>query len=553
MTEPSIAAIATSKRTPYGGMDAIILIVCVTILVTFRVHAFDLPLETDEGNYAYIGGRLLAGDQLYVDVWDHQPFGVFTLFAGVIALFGDTPAVFRWMACGFSGVSLILIFALLRTMAGRGPAAMGALIFAIVSSDPGTAGEGCNREIYMNTFMLLAWYLALLFERRRRYGFVIAAGSSLALASALKTVVAVPWVLLAAWLMLIAANSSNGNRRWRASFGVLVAFAVGPLVLWTGATAYFAATGRFYEFVDAVFLFNLSYSESTAPFFHRFVDFFTPTRFPYTFRSALTLWWAGLASCVFLTIRAALRRNTRNEQLVVILLFAGYLAACLPGRSWPHYYYLLIPGLIMCVSIGSYSLSRSLENSRSPSPPWRRGMTVAILGVLTSLLLWSQARDYLLQTPLGITIGRYNTRDFWGRAQGENIRRVTDPNDKIFVFGSDASIYYYARRQCASRYTMITALQSGFKGVAARRETLIRELEADPPRLILVLFDEKHPWEPWQAFLRKHYGEPVGWDFHDRTGEPIMFILTRRDQPIEKLNWDWDRAVLSGRSSGSGF
>ena len=58
--------------------------VAAAVLVCFRLHAFDLPLEADESNYAYIGSRLLEGDRLYVDVWDHQPFGVFTLFAGII-------------------------------------------------------------------------------------------------------------------------------------------------------------------------------------------------------------------------------------------------------------------------------------------------------------------------------------------------------------------------------------------------------------------------------------------------------------------------------------
>ena len=71
------------------------LLGAATILIAFRLHAFDLPLETDECNYAYIGAQLLDGDRIYVDVWDHQPFGVFVLFAGVMALFGDAPEVFR--------------------------------------------------------------------------------------------------------------------------------------------------------------------------------------------------------------------------------------------------------------------------------------------------------------------------------------------------------------------------------------------------------------------------------------------------------------------------
>lgn len=66
-------------------VDWVCLAVAGVVLIVFRLHAFDLPLEADECNYACIGGRLLAGDRLYVDVWDHQPFGIFVLFAGLIA------------------------------------------------------------------------------------------------------------------------------------------------------------------------------------------------------------------------------------------------------------------------------------------------------------------------------------------------------------------------------------------------------------------------------------------------------------------------------------
>ena len=136
------------------------LALALVVLILFRLHALGLPLETDECNYAYFGARLLAGDRLYVDLWDHQPPGVFVLFAGMIALFGDEPIVFRLMATAFSAVSLVLIFAMLRRWHGAMIATAGGLLFAVVSSDPGTAGEGCNREIYMNTFVLGAWLLA---------------------------------------------------------------------------------------------------------------------------------------------------------------------------------------------------------------------------------------------------------------------------------------------------------------------------------------------------------------------------------------------------------
>jgi hypothetical protein len=174
---------------------------------------------------------------------------------------------------------------------------------------------------------------------------------------------------------------------------------------------------------------------------------------------------------------------------------------------------------------------------------------VLVYGVFPVALAVTEVRDYLLQPPFGITVKRYNSRDFWGRAQGENVAAVTDPGDTVFVFGNDASIYYYSRRRCASRYTMITGLAAGMADADERRRILINELTASPPRLILVLFDEK-PFDEWLRFLERHYGEAVGVDYHDRTGEPIMLVFARKDRPIPTIDWNWDRSTVGGWSLG---
>ncbi|MEK7328723.1 MAG: hypothetical protein AAB217_26050, partial [Chloroflexota bacterium] len=112
-----------------------------------------------------------------------------------------------------------------------------------------------------------------------------------------------------------------------------------------------------------------------------------------------------------------------------------------------------------------------------------------------------------------------------------------------FVFGNDASIYYYSHRRSASRYTMITGLAGGMNGAEKRRRILMAELTANPPRLILVLFDEK-PFDEWLRFLEHHYGEAVGVDYHDRTGDPIMLVFARKDQPVRAIDWNWDRSAV---------
>ena len=520
------------------------LAVACVILVAFRLHAFDLPLENDECNYAYIGARLLAGDRLYVDVWDHQPFGVFALFAGVIALFGDAPEVFRWMTTVFSLTSLGLMFAILRRLSTTGAAISGAILFAIVSSDPGTAGEGCNREIYMNTLILAAWYFAL-HGGGKSGAWLTASGVTLALASMIKTIVAVHWLFLAVWVFAAGWCSADANRRGRSILWALIWFAAGPLVLWLAAFGYFAATDRWNEFIDAVFLFNLSYSGGSESFFARFVSFFQPHGHPFKFDSALPLWIGGIGAAAWLIVDATIRR--RSGAIPILLLVAGsFVAVCLPARFWPHYYYLLIPALTIALSLAVGQLAEWCCHLVRRSRATSQIASAALLAVFPIALFVTEYQEYLSQPLFGITVSRYNSRDFWGRAQGEKVRRVTEPDDEIFVFGNDAEIYYYSKRRCASRFTMITGLQTGYSGVDRRRETLIAELEERLPRLILVLFDERHPWDAWRAFLQERYGEPIGWDFHDRTGEPIMFVLARPDQPVGSIDWNWDRSEVGG-------
>jgi len=527
-----------SPVAPASYWSWIVLGLAGVTLVAFRLHAFDLPLEPDECNYAYIGARLLAGDSLYVDVWDHQPFGVFALFAGAMAVFGDEPHVFRWLAVAFSLGSLLLVFKILRRSSGDGAAVAGAMLFAIVSSDPGSGGEGCNREIFMCTFILAGWYLAM----RARGGSaaaLVGAGLALAVGSTFKTIVAVHWLVLAVWIGVCVCRKSVGSARWSTSLRSLGLFALGPAVVWGAVFGYFALTDRLEPFIDAVFRFNLGYSGGSEPFVVRFARFFAPIRHPFIFESALPLWMVGAAAAGAL---GWIARRSETAALILALVVASFVAICLPGRFWPHYYYLLIPVLAIAVPIAiSHGVRVAVGDGR------RRRIGEALLfGIVGGFLLLTQSIHYLSQPPFGITVKRYNSRDFWGRGQGENVRGVTDPNDSIFVFGNDPSIYYYAKRRCASRYTMITGLAEGMPGAQRRRRNLIDDLQRDPPRLILVVFDEE-PFDEWKAFLRAHYTEPVGWDFHDKkTDKLIMFVLARKDRPVDAIDWNWDRSSVGG-------
>ena len=62
--------------------------------------------------------------------------------------------------------------------------------------------------------------------------------------------------------------------------------------------------------------------------------------------------------------------------------------------------------------------------------------------------------------------------------------------------------------------------------------------------IALVVFNQE-PFPEWQAFLKQHYGEPIGWDYHDKTGEAIMFVLCHKDKPVRRIDWNWDRSFIA--------
>ncbi|MCP4251247.1 MAG: glycosyltransferase family 39 protein [bacterium] len=534
---------ATDKRNRrpnrYRLADAAALLVAAGLLIMVRGHAFDLPLETDECNYAYIATRLVAGDSLYVDVWDHQPPGIFVLFAAVVGVCGNDPLVFRWLAVAVSLVTMVLMFAVARRAGGRPAAYLAVGLFALCSSDPGMAGEGCNRELFMNPFALAAVWLLLRREMPSRRD-VMVAGLMLGLASTIKTIVAAQWAVLALWLLVRAWRSAEPQKRLRAAAAALLTFGLGPLAVWLAAVGHYVANGRVAEFWEATFLFNLEYAATEGGYWVRFVDFFRAPIHRFVFLSTIPLWIGAGIAAVVLPFMAPGRRYAAGTALVGYL-FGSYLAVCLPGQLWPHYYYLMLPPLILVLAVALGQAMRLRWPSQWARPI--RGVAGGLGGAVVVGLVALQCRFYLLVPTLRITDPRYDSRDLWGRAQGENVARVTDPDDTVLVYAQDVGVYYYSGRRCATRFTMVRPLEERYPGFAKRRAILLDEIRENRPRVLLMV-DEPFP-ALHEYILANYQPVPRGIDFHDRrTNEPIMYLLVDKHRPIEDIDWNWHRSSV---------
>ncbi len=86
-----------------------LLVIAFAFVLVRALPILTYPLGRDQGTYLTIGQGLLEGKQLYRDLWDNKPPGIFIAYAGIAGLFGKV----MWSAAAVDILLLLVISYLL--------------------------------------------------------------------------------------------------------------------------------------------------------------------------------------------------------------------------------------------------------------------------------------------------------------------------------------------------------------------------------------------------------------------------------------------------------
>ena len=73
-----------------AGWRALALCAVVVLVVFVRLRLLQIPLERDEGEYAYAGQLMLEGVPPYQMAWNMKLPGTYAAYAAIMAVFGQT-------------------------------------------------------------------------------------------------------------------------------------------------------------------------------------------------------------------------------------------------------------------------------------------------------------------------------------------------------------------------------------------------------------------------------------------------------------------------------
>ena len=419
-----------------------------------RLRLLDLPLERDEGEYAYAGQLMLQGVPPYELVYNMKFPGVYALYAAILGIFGETVAGIRLGVLAVTTLSAVLLYVLAARLFGRGPGVVTAAAAAILSLTPDALALYGHATHFIVPFVVGAMVLLCgEFSSLRLFG----AGALLAMAVLMKQ----PAVFFVGFALLYVAVVSR--RRVR---DLAIVTAGGALVAGITAAA-LAAAGVF----DRFWFWCVQYAGEYA------------TAIPlneglgYLGRNlgaivgfAPAIWLLAAAGAVLLW-----RRGTREQRLMVIgLLVAGALATT-PGFYFrSHYFIVLFPAVaLLAGAVVRYAPQKVSY-----------GLAVAAI-VATMAMDWPRLMESSSES---ITRQLYGTNPFIeAQHVAEHIREHTLPSDRVVVLGSEPQIYFLSGRRSATGYIYAYPLMEQQPFAPEMQREMIAEIERAKPKYVVFV------------------------------------------------------------------
>ncbi|MFZ3264588.1 MAG: glycosyltransferase family 39 protein [Terriglobales bacterium] len=492
---------------PSLRLCAALLLAVVAIFASIRIRLRDVPLERDQGEYAYAGQLILQGIPPYQLAYNMKLPGTYAAYALIMAVLGQTAAGIHLGVLLINASTIVLMFFMANRLFGRIAGLVAAASYGLLSTSfsvNGLEGHATHFVVLPAVAGLLAMLTAI--EHKKAWLFFLS-GILLGMAFLMKqpgiffAIFAGLYLLRSEWTRPIRPKNLL-TRFGLFALGVVIPYGLTCLILWRA--------GVFSRFWFWTFSYARHYGFTVGRGLQELSQVFPLVAGP----SALVWLMAAVGLTAFLSNAEA----RRHSGFCMGFLFFSFLAVCLGFRFTPHYFIMLLPAVSLLVAVAvSAATSALTEHNKSA---FLRIVPITAFLIAFAISIFGQ-RELLFEIdPVDVPRAIYGMQPFPEALQvGEYLRSHSAPNARIAVLGSEPEIYFYAHRQSATGYIYTYALMEEQPYARTMQQEMISEIEAARPQFV-VLVNVAPSWldSPksnrniftWmQRYLPDHY-EPVG-------------------------------------------
>jgi len=491
-------ASAASRRVLTIGAWCMVLFACSQILM--------FPFGRDQGTFAVIAGRVLAGGMPYRDAWDIKPPAIFYLYALAEYFFGHRMIALRIVEV----TGLLSLYFPMRTIGATlfssrmtGLLAWALAVLAYASADYWHTGQPDGIGA-----ILTIWAMALAIDPTPRigrpsawaamgllFGFSFLFKQNLALS-------AIPCAAYAGWLEW-RRTGAIGRALEPAVIGGIASLA--PIVACVG---WFWMRGAWRAMYETSF--NLAAGHLAVTWMS--AGGFRAGLAPIALKTLL-VFWLRLPALIQIGLTAALvLRPKASESKLAPLLLGVMIALQLIGVAVQAKFfgYHYTAAVMLCAIAAGAGIAKLWDRCNGAGGPGTLRFALVVVGlgiaipamrpdVFSMFGLPAFWRRSVIRTEWLLGIGPIRTRDELDQRLYTSYRtspidyrhvagaidRMTRADDSIFLWGSESVIYWLADRRPTSRFVYDVPLRTAWQQ-GQTRVILMNELKASPPAIIVV-------------------------------------------------------------------
>jgi Dolichyl-phosphate-mannose-protein mannosyltransferase len=446
------------------------LAIAVLLVIVVRVRLLSIPLERDEGEYAYAGQLLLDGIPPYKMAYNMKLPGTYASYAAIMAVFGQTAAGIHFGFLLVNLGTLALLFFIARRLFDLSHAVLACICYALLSMCPGVLGlEG--HATHLVVLAALAGLLLLLKAREsgRLWGF----GWS-GIAFGLSFVCKQPGLVFGLFGLtvllrdLVLAPPPNRSERIKSIFWFGAGLAL-PFLL---TCLWMTWAGTF----DRFWFWTVTYAQAHAELLTWRVGLLDLAEFD---QKAGALRWSWVVAAAGLI--CLLLDKTRREARFVIgsLLVFSMVAFTASYYFSRHYFIMMLPVVSLLIAVVARRAAQAMgENIPAIC------FALACAGfIFANRSLWFE------QTPEAACRALYGGNPFPEAVPiAKYLQEHSTAGETIAIMGSEPEIYFLAHRHSASGYIYMYDLMQPHQYALYMQKDTIQEIEAAKPAFLVMVY-----------------------------------------------------------------
>ena len=434
-----------------------------------------MPLERDEGEYAYAGQLILQGIPPYQIAYNMKLPGTYVAYAGILRVFGETATGVHLGLILVNGCATLLLFFLARRLYGDLAGVATAASYALLSTSEAVLGLAGHATHFVVLMALAGLLILLAATKTKKFFAYFAAGLFMGLAFLMKQP-GIVFILFGAQALTVDGwKEPEERKKLPARVSVYGAGAAIPYLL-TCVWLYRAGVfGRFW-FWTVSYASQYGTSTGIVQGLKYLVDIA-----PQLFYGAPVV-WCFAAIGLFALIRERGRKALFSFEFGLLAWSFVGVSAGLYYRD--HYFILLLPAV--CLLAGFAAKWCSEEMAQRIATKRFRLAPAAVFAAGFAMSLYVERAIFFELQPDVVSRVVYGGSPFPEAVEfGKYIKEHSDADAKVAVLGSEPEIYFYSQRHSATGYIYTYGLMEEQKYASQMQQEMIGEIEKVRPEFLM--------------------------------------------------------------------